>query len=93
MRTPPPLFDPFGQSRMPPELADRETRVAIIGRVAEALLAGREPDRSDAFFVGGALIAWLENGGNLERDYLKVVKPQSHMTPAVLWRRIKAHSE
>ena len=86
-----PLLEPFGRSSMPPEFADRQTRVAMIGQVAMELIArGGEAN----LFVGGALLARLENGGSLERDYLKLRGEQgSHITATMLWRRIKTHSE
>ena len=82
--------DPFGRSRLPPAF-DRADRVRLLAEVAEALLAGRLPSRASALFVGGALLAWLAQGGRtgaLERDFFKVAAPRrSTLTAARLWAR------
>lgn len=80
--------DPFGRTARLP-LDDRERRVALIGRAAQALLAGEMPDVEARLFLGGALTGWLEGGGSLERDYLRVVKPKSHVTPRAIWKRMR----
>jgi hypothetical protein len=72
-----------------PRVFDRRGRVELIGEAATALLAGRT---ESGLFVGGALLAWLENGGDLERDFLQVVKPKSHATPSAIWRQSQAHN-
>jgi len=77
----------LGGSRQPREL-DREERVKLIGAAAQALLAGRLPDDAARLFLAGALSAWLERGGDLERDFFRVRQRGSHHTPAVLWRLI-----
>lgn len=57
----------------------------VLAQLAESLLAGREPPRAAAMFLGSALSAWLAQGGNLERDFLRVTAPAgSHRTPARL---------
>ena len=80
--------DLFGRSQLPAALS-REGRVRLIGELAEALLAGKQPDRAAALFVGGALLAWLEHGGSLERDFFKVIKPKSHRTPRAIWAGLR----
>ena len=66
---------------------DRAARVKLLAEMAAALLAGRKPSRASALFVGGALSAWLENGGSLERQYFRVsARRGSHHTAAALWR-------
>lgn len=77
----------------PPGGLEREDRVQLIGEVATALLAGRMPSDAARLFIAGALSAWLENGGSLERDYLRTVKPKSHRTPAAIWRDLRAHPD
>jgi len=74
-------------------LGDRARRVRLIDKVGQALLRGEMPERGAALFVGGALLSWLENGGDLARDYLKVIKPKSHRTPSVIWQEIRAHQD
>jgi hypothetical protein len=69
-----------------PRGATREDRVRLLGEFAAAVLAGRQPDRASAVFVAGALHAWLERGGSLERDFLRVRERGSHRTPAAIWR-------
>lgn len=84
------LHDPFGRSRLPVGF-DRESRVRLIARAAEALLAGRLPDAPARLFLASALQAWLREGGRvgaLERDYLRVAAPRSSRhTASELWRR------
>lgn len=77
-------LDPFGRSRMPGDI-DRETRVRLIGEAFEALIEGRMPSPEAARFLGTKGLAWLNGGGSLERDHLRVIKRHSHHTPARLW--------
>ena len=86
----PPRFD---DAALVSVLGDRARHVRQIGEVAKALLDGRLPSRSAALFVGGALLSWLENGGDLCREYLNVVKPKSHRTPAAIWQEINLHQD
>jgi len=82
--------DPFGRSALPAGFS-REDRVRLLREVADALLAGRPPDRAAALFVGGAFDAWLTHGGALERDYLGVTPPRgSHRTAAAIHRDERA---
>jgi len=63
----------------------REGRVRMVRQVTQALLAGKKPPAEAGLFVGGALLKWLQAGGNLERDYLCISAPRgSHKTPQVL---------
>jgi hypothetical protein len=79
----------LGGDRTPAALT-REGRVRLLGEAFEALLDGRTPSREAALFLGGAGMAWLQTGGDLARDYLKVVKPKSHRTPTAIWREVQA---
>lgn len=63
-----------------------EGRVALIAEAAQALSDSRTPAGA---FVGGALMQWLEEGGDLARDFLRVVIPKSHRTAAAIWREIR----
>lgn len=73
------------------DLGKREGRIALLGELAEALLAGKQPTRAAALFVGGALLAWLETDrGRLERDFFRVLEPRSHLTVARCWRALRA---
>lgn len=82
--------DPFGRSATPAGFT-REDRVKLIAEAAEALLADRLPHPVARFFLGGALAAWLREGGRLgalERDFLRVTgKERSRLTPARLLAR------
>jgi hypothetical protein len=69
------------------DVETREGRVRLVGVAARALMESRTPA---GLFVGGALLAWLEQGGDLPRDFFQVVKPKSHRTVPVLWREAKA---
>lgn len=68
--------DPFGQ--MPKE-PTRRGRVELVNEAARVLLGhGGEA----GLFVGSALQAWLRDGGDLARDYLRVAAPRgSQHTP------------
>lgn len=83
--------DPFGRARLPADF-NREGRVRLLGELFRDLMAGRPPSREAAMFLGGAGLAWLERGGSLERDYLRVVKPKSRHTAAYLWRQCQAEA-
>jgi hypothetical protein len=76
----------LGGVQPPRGASTREDRVRLLGEFAEAVLAGREPDRAAAIFLAGALRAWLERGGSLEGDYLRVHQRGSHRTPSAIWR-------
>jgi hypothetical protein len=82
--------DLFGRSRLPADFS-REGRVRLIAEAAAALLDGRLPDAPARLFLGGALQAWLREGGRcgaLERDYLRVTqRERSRLTPQRLFAR------
>jgi hypothetical protein len=79
------LNDPFGRVQLPVGFT-REDRIQMVGQAAEALLHGELPAAPARLFVAGALTAWLQRGGDLERDYFKVSAPAgSHRTPAALY--------
>lgn len=63
-----------------------EGRVALIAEAARVLSDSRTPAGA---FVGSALAQWLEEGGDLARDFLRVVRPKSHRTAAAIWREIR----
>lgn len=70
-----------------PRTSTREGRVLLLSSAAEALLEGAMPTREAATFLGAALLAYLEQGGHLTREYLKIDAPQgSHHTADVIWR-------
>lgn len=86
------MHDPFGRSSLPANFT-REERVLAVGEVFEDLLAGREPDRQKLHFVAFGVMAWLQGGGHLARDYWKTAGAQgSTHTEAVLWRQLKGSS-
>lgn len=90
MTDPGPLHDPFGRSALPSGFT-REDRVQLIAECAEALLHGRLPSGPARLFVGGALQAWLREGGrvgDLERSYFRVTqRERSRLTPQRLFAR------
>lgn len=91
-REAPNLNDLFSRSRLPARLS-REGRVQLLGQLAKALLSDKRPDRDAALFLAGALLAWLEHGGDLERDYLRVsATAGSHRTPAAIWEALQRSS-
>ena len=75
--------DPFAIARSPASL-ERQERVALLLAAADALLRGDAPDRAAALFLGGALRAWLTEGGNLERDFLHVKAPRRCNPPILI---------
>lgn len=84
-------FAPPVQARV--EGLDREGRVQLLGQAFEALLAGRMPSPEACAFLGGAGSAWLENGGDLERDFFRVTKAKSKRTPSVIWQEFRDHRD
>lgn len=76
-----------------PAALTREGRVRLLGEAFGALLDGRMPSREAALFLGGAGTSWLNEGGDLVRDFFKIVRPKSHETPQRVWRRISAHPD
>lgn len=86
-----PKFNPEALRRVlnggEPAALTRKGRVALLVEVANALLSGREPTREAALFVGTALDQWLKRGGNLEKEYLQVVKAHSHHTPSWIYNQ------
>ena len=76
-----------------PRRYDRAGRVSLLAECAEALLAGREPSREAALFLAGGVLSWLQQGGDLTREYWGVVGPAgSHRTPAHVWRELQNDS-
>jgi len=86
------LNDPFNRSQLPVDAMSREARIAMIGEVFEALRDGKPLSRAAAAFVGGAGMAWLEQGGDLARDYWKITLRHSHNNPQAVWQRLKRAS-
>jgi hypothetical protein len=80
--------DPFIDSRVPRSLC-REGRIEMLGEAAEALLQNRTAPKEAAFFLGSAIQAWLEHGGDLERTYLKVRRRGSHRTVQAIYRELQ----
>jgi hypothetical protein len=69
----------------PPAGLERADRVRLIGEAARQLV---DSGTEEGLFTGGALLAWLENGGDLERTFFRVAQRGSHHTPARLWSLI-----
>lgn len=72
-----------------PAAFDRAGRIKLLGEAARALQRGELPESDAAIFLSGALLSWLELGGSLERDYLKVIVNGSHHTPDRVWRALQ----
>ncbi len=84
------LTQAWASSQLPATFS-RADRVRLLGQFAVDALAGREPSRESLLFLGGALQAWLSQGGSLERDYLKVTGlPGSHQTAAAIWSEVSS---
>jgi hypothetical protein len=43
------------------------------------------PTDEARMFLASAINEWLQNGGDLARDYFQVVKPKSKHTAAYIW--------
>ena len=71
---------------------EREDRVRLIGECAKSLIEGKLPPTPARLFVAGALLSWLEGGGDLAKDYLRVVKAKSRRTASAIWRELH-HSD
>lgn len=84
------VLDLFGRSALPADLS-RSDRVKLVAEAADALLRGELPSAAARMFVGGALSAWLRDGGrvgSLERDFLRVTQGErSRLTPQRLLAR------
>ena len=93
-RRPPIQLDPtalqrvLGHSRLPLALT-REGRVVLIAEAAAALLNDQLPSMESRVFVAGALSSWLQQGGDLTRDFLRVTKPQSKRTASRIFQEIQ----
>lgn len=85
------MNDPFGRSRLPGDFS-REGRVKLLAGAFEALMRGEMPSPEARMFLASAGMAWLQRGGSLERDFLRVTKPKSHHTPAHIWRHLQSES-
>lgn len=69
-----------------PAALTREGRVALLGRAANALMRGDIPDAEARLFLAAGIVAWLDQGGRLTRDFWKVDPVRgSKRTAASLW--------
>jgi hypothetical protein len=59
-------------AQRPPRGSTREDRIALLLEAANALQAGEPVPATAARYLGRALAGWLADGGDLERDYLRV---------------------
>lgn len=84
--------DPFNRSRLPGDFS-REGRVKLLAEAFEALLRGDLPNPEARMFLASAGLAWLQRGGSLERDFLRVIKAKSHHTPTFIWRRLQSEGD
>ncbi len=84
----PRLDELLGGIRAAPAGLTREDRVRMLAEVSRALLDGKTPSRAAALYVGGAIGSWLAEGGDLAKDFLKVNRRGSHLTPQRLLARL-----
>jgi|SRR5450759_3835883 len=67
----------------------RSERLALFHAACAALAEGKTPPAPAAIFLGTAGLAWLQGGGSLEADHLRLTAPRgSHVTPTTLWHRL-----
>lgn len=85
-------FEILARARAPAAIT-REDRVRMLAEVSQALLDGEAPSRAAALFVGGAIASWLAEGGDLAKDFLKVNRRGSHLTPARIWQSLIADED
>ncbi len=77
--------DPFGLA-----VLTQAHRVVLLAQAAGALSIGAPVPTEAASFLGQALIDWLERGGDLTRDHLRVAAVRgSHRTPHVIARALR----
>lgn len=82
------LNDPFDRSRLPADFS-REGRVKLLKEAFSALLRGQMPSVEARMFLAGGGAAWLEEGGDIARDFWRVAAPRgSHRRPEVLAREL-----
>lgn len=82
------LHDPFGRSRLPVDYS-RSGRVKLLGEAFRDLLEGRMPSDEARTFLAAGGLAWLEQGGDLLKDFWKIRGAQgSTHTPSVIWSSI-----
>jgi hypothetical protein len=78
-------------AQQPPRGSTREDLVALLLEAANALQAGEPVPVAAARYLGRALAGWLADGGDLERDHLRVgAIAGSHRTAMALarnWQR------
>lgn len=80
--------DPFGHSSLP-NYTTQSDCVRAIGAVAQRLLSTRgDPDGT---YVGGVLLNWLENGGNLAHLFGVSARRGSHDTQSAIWHKLNSH--
>lgn len=73
---------------------DRADRVRLLAEAADALLRGELPSPAARLYLAGAVAAWLEQGGSLTGQYLRVdAERGSHLTPWALFRRLRGAPE
>lgn len=68
----------------------RDQLIALLGESFTALLRGELPSREACLYLGGALRGFLEDGGDLVRDHLGIIRPSSHETVQKIWARLSA---
>jgi len=78
----------FGRSRVP-KSTSVEGRVCLLAEAAEALMSDRLPSMESRIFLAGALSSWLQQGGDLSRDYLRVIRPKSKRTASRIFQEIQ----
>ena len=84
MSQPPKFDDRALAAAWGPPAHDRRARVKLIAEAAQILL---KDGSQAALFTGGALLKWLQEGGNLERDYFQVAaRAGSHHTASYLYQ-------
>lgn len=79
--------DPFGRAR-PPDDFSTDGRVRLLGQAFTALMRGEMPSPQARIFLAAGGMAWLREGGDLTRDFWRVVTPKSHRTAARIWQEV-----
>lgn len=86
------LNDPFNRNRLPTDFS-REGRVMLLKQAFAALLRGEMPSMEARMFLAGGGAAWLEEGGDIARDFWRVTAPRgSHRRPEVVARELASSS-
>lgn len=81
--------DPFGRTAIPVEHWSRDERVALCAAAAQDMVSGCPLGPIAGRYLGHAILAWLDGGGDLVRDHLRIAPEQGNkLTPQKLYSKL-----